>query len=105
METAQPVKWNRLAIVTSILSLIQIPIYILVIRLMMDVKALVTIAVFVIPVITIGLLILNIIASRQVKKKGEKGKGIAIAGIVLSSISTLLVFMYATTVILFLTSE
>ncbi|MEU9012935.1 DUF4190 domain-containing protein [Streptomyces sp. NPDC048479] len=38
-------------------------------------------------------LVLGLIALSQIKRKGERGKGMAVAGIVLSSISTLLVLV------------
>ena len=105
MNDSEQKTQNPLPIIVSILSLVQIPIYIFIIRLMMDVKTLVTVAVFVFPAIAVVLLILNVVALKRMKKSGEKGKGIAIGGILLGSISTLLVFMYAATVVLFLTSD
>ncbi|MFF3324655.1 DUF4190 domain-containing protein [Streptomyces sp. NPDC002889] len=39
-------------------------------------------------------LILGLIALRQIRRKGERGKGMAVAGVILSSISTLLVLVF-----------
>lgn len=104
LETPTQKQWSRFSITLFVLSILQLPVYYLILYLASYVEVLLTITVFLIPVLSIGILILNIIGIKKVKKEEKKGKGFSIAGVVLSSLSLLVVFFYILALLAFAAS-
>lgn len=83
-------KWNIFSIISFILILVLIAVLFPIQKALSNLFNYSPYPVLIWPLLSITMIVVNSLASKQARKMNEKGKGFAVAGIVLASILTLI---------------